>query len=324
MRLIDPTFRFHIRCAMYIVIGAAVVTFVGAVLYRFSDYDRIADALRGYDAQNTLLQHQLNRRIATLTTSNAADLAALQQKIHDLSDRETAADAQTKRLSTKAPFPIENVTSSIVELVCIDNADKNTYYTGSGTVFDRRGLIITNEHVLTSGDGSLIRYCGVGFTNDLHKAPPIDYIATALAAGSIEDLAVLKITEQIDGKRLPASFPSISLVGSRDASQSLGLGDPIYIGGYPGVGGETFTFTQGVVSGRIGNDLIKTSALVDSGASGGAAFDANGNYIGVPTAAAAGDIGGSLGYLISANAVDDFVNDFYKGKNALSKETAGQ
>ena len=42
----------------------------------------------------------------------------------------------------------------------------------------------------------------------------------------------------------------------------------------------------------------------------GAAFDANGHYVGVPTAAAKGEIGGSLGFLIGANVVQDFLAAF--------------
>jgi S1-C subfamily serine protease len=121
---------------------------------------------------------------------------------------------------------------------------------------------------------------------------------------------------------LPAEFPFLSLQDATKASDGLSLGDPIYIGGYPGIGADTFTFTQGVVSGRVGDELIKTSALIDSGTSGGAAFDSGGTYVGVPTAAAKGEIGGSLGYLIGANVIDRFIADFLAGKNKLP--AAGQ
>jgi S1-C subfamily serine protease len=60
--------------------------------------------------------------------------------------------------------------------------------------------------------------------------------------------------------------------------------------------------------------------LIDSGTSGGAAFDADGNYIGVPTAAVSGDIGGSLGYLIGADIVDKFLIDYFANVNLLSED----
>ena len=79
-----------------------------------------------------------------------------------------------------------------------------------------------------------------------------------------------------------------------------------------------------MVSGRVGDGLIKTSALIDSGTSGGAAFNADGRFIGVPTAAVRGDIGGSLGYLIGADVVDRFLQDFYKHELSAPGTTVSQ
>jgi S1-C subfamily serine protease len=117
---------------------------------------------------------------------------------------------------------------------------------------------------------------------------------------------------------LPASFPTIALGDGAEPFVMPRLGETVFIGGYPGIGADTLTFTQGVVSGQVGTDLIKTSALIDSGTSGGAAFDQRGRYIGVATAAVKGDIGGSLGYLISAAVVDRFLEDYYGAKGAAT------
>ncbi len=136
-------------------------------------------------------------------------------------------------------------------------------------------------------------------------------IAKTIGIDSDTDLAVLQITERLDGEQIQDKFSFLTVVGQSEVANSLKLGDAIYIGGYPGIGAETFTFTEGVVSGRVGQSLIKTSALIDSGTSGGAAFDIGGNFVGVPTAAIRGEIGGSLGYLIGADIVDSFLQDFY-------------
>jgi len=68
-------------------------------------------------------------------------------------------------------------------------------------------------------------------------------------------------------------------------------GDPLFVVGYPGIAGSTITFTSGIMSGWLGEDLeaggkqwIKTDAKIARGNSGGAAFDENGYLIGVPTA----------------------------------------
>lgn len=314
---IEPTFRFHLRCAIYIAFGAAFATLAGTVVVSQEHVRRIQEDQRGFQSEARFLQQQIDRRVDDMEELRASELASLEERLRAIVDQQAKADERSKTVASKSPFAIEKVIGSIVELVCIDNRDRETYYTGSGTVIDRSGLIITNQHILVSGDDSLIRYCGIGFTDDFHEPPKIEYIGAAVAVHDGTDLALLKITEHLEGKDVPDDFPAISLTEAKEASLDLNLGDPIYIGGYPGIGAETFTFTQGVVSGRVGNGLIKTSALIDSGTSGGAAFDANGRYVGVPTAAAKGDIGGSLGYLIGANVIDAFLVDYAVGKNAL-------
>ena len=67
----------------------------------------------------------------------------------------------------------------------------------------------------------------------------------------------------------------------------LEFGEPIFVLGWPGTGGCTITMTQGIYSGmELGYefDFYKTDATVNHGNSGGAAFDAAGHFIGVPTA----------------------------------------
>lgn len=314
---LDPTFRFHLRCALLITMSAAFVTLFGVLFFSAERMNQLAVIQRGSDAEAHRLQLQLNRQMSEMRAERAGDIAQIEEQLRAIDERQLAGDAKMKSAVSKSPFPIDSVLGSIVEIVCIDNGNAEVYYTGSGTVVDPSGLIVTNRHVLSSDDKSLIRYCGVGFTNDLHVAPKISYIGTVVATRDSVDLALLKITEQIDGQPIPKSFSALDISGAKDASLALNIGDPVFIGGYPGLGSETFTFTSGVVSGRVGNELIKTSALIDSGASGGAVFNADGNYVGIPTAAAKGEIGGSLGYLIGANVVNDFMTDYRNGKNLV-------
>jgi hypothetical protein len=83
-------------------------------------------------------------------------------------------------------------------------------------------------------------------------------------------------------------------------AESLQLGDPIIILGYPGIGGETITLTRGEVSGftfqqGYGNRaFIKTSATIAGGNSGGLAATLQGEIIGVPTQVGSGDIAGAI------------------------------
>jgi hypothetical protein len=86
------------------------------------------------------------------------------------------------------------------------------------------------------------------------------------------------------------NLPSVPLGNSDD----LHVGDHINIFGFPGIGGETITFTDGSVSGFTAEEglgdraWIKTNATIAGGNSGGLAANDAGSIIGVPTIASAG------------------------------------
>lgn len=307
---VDRTFRFHLRCAVWIALIAAAATLFGALWLKFDAYDRMAEDQRGLIAET----RRISSRLASFEARDAVDAGKVKEELLALGVRQEEISNRSDARSSKLPFAIDSVLPSVVEIVCIDNKNKETYYSGSGSIIDKSGLILTNHHLLISEDGSLIRLCGVGFTTEPRMPPRIRYAAAVEVIRKDTDLAILRITDDLEKRPLPAEFPALDLSASKSSASALGIGDPIYIAGYPGIGAETFTFTQGVVSGRVGTELIKTSALIDSGTSGGAVFDAHGAFVGVPTAAAHGEIGGSLGYLIGGETVDDFLTAYYGKK----------
>ena len=82
-----------------------------------------------------------------------------------------------------------------------------------------------------------------------------------------------------------ARFPFVPL----GDSDELGLGDKVHIFSYPAIGGDSLTYTEGVVSGFLQEDgvngvaWIKTDAVISGGSSGGTAINDAGELIGVPT-----------------------------------------
>ena len=102
-------------------------------------------------------------------------------------------------------------------------------------------------------------------------------------AGALSDLA--KYSENASG----VSFCSNQKVG-----------DHLSVLGYPAVGGETLTVTDGIISGfetDNGYQFIKTSAKIDKGNSGGIAIEDNGCVLGIPTYIEA-DASGSIGRIL--------------------------
>lgn len=210
-------------------------------------------------------------------------------------------------------FDVRKELSAVVVVGCpIDYSDD--WNLGSGTIIDEEGIILTNYHVIQ--DTSQY-YCTIGITNDLSKEPEyIFYADYIFSEGGDEfvlineelDVAILQIVEVEPGYQFPSRFPTVSNIGTSD---ELNINDKIYIVGYPMFGGGTITFTEGVMSGRIGDDLIKTSAKIDSGNSGGAAFNNRGELIGIPTLIGEGIIEG-LGYIVGVDSVKYWLSQIFE------------
>ncbi len=164
---------------------------------------------------------------------------------------------------------------------------------GSGTLVSPDGLILTNHHVAVPDDPQ-VKYLGIALTTRSDQPPQPAFIATIVADDPYLDLTVLRITHDLDMRPIrPADLqlPFVAL----GQSDNLDVGDELNIFGYPGIGGDTVTFTRGVVSGFTqdasirGRAWIKTDTTIAGGNSGGTAVDENGNLVGVPTEMGAGD-----------------------------------
>lgn len=174
---------------------------------------------------------------------------------------------------------------------------------GSGTLLPG-GYILTNQHVsdVTSIieeskgnknvevlEGKLV----VLLTKRTDVPPVAAYIADVILSNADLDLAVLRITSDLSGKEVnpdDLDLPSIEL----GDSDSIDLGDKINIFGYPGIGGDTITFTSGNVSGfssegKTARGWIKTDATIAGGNSGGTGVNDDGKLIGVPTRGGSGN-----------------------------------
>lgn len=162
-------------------------------------------------------------------------------------------------------------------------------WSGSGTLISSDGLILTNAHVVGDPyhefEDLEIEEIGVATTNRTDEPPELAYLAEIVAIDYALDLAVVQITSDLDGKQVTEDFPFVTLGDSDEVE----IGDELRILGYSGVGGETITLTNGVVSGFTaergvgGRAWIKTDAGVLAGNSGGLTVDGDGKLIAVPT-----------------------------------------
>lgn len=188
------------------------------------------------------------------------------------------------------PPTITDLAQSTVQVLVLD-ADGIPTCVGSGTILDEQGTILTNAHVITPNDqGCEVEAIAIGITSDPGQPPEILYFADLLNFDQSLDLAVLRISSTIDpATDMPASFAFTELGDSDDVT----IGDDIRILGYPTIGGDTITFTNGAVSGftaqaGVGDrSWIKTDATIAGGNSGGTAINEAGQLIGIPTQASA-------------------------------------
>lgn len=170
-------------------------------------------------------------------------------------------------------------------------------WAGSGSLVSRDGLILTNSHVATD-NGHDVCDLEVGFTDSYDAKPTEWYRAVVLVDDASVDLSVIQALDH-DGSRLmlvdrkPIPF----------ATNEPSLGDQIQTLGYPGIGGDTMTFSSGDYAGvdRLdGGRFYKTTASVNRGLSGGAAFNGTFALVGVPTAFVGGAVecaGGDCTYI---------------------------
>jgi S1-C subfamily serine protease len=214
--------------------------------------------------------------------------------------------------TTGGRLDIQTLSRSTVKVYIIDD-DYNIVGTGSGSILDRDGFILTNAHVVEDETGFYNRdgFVGIALTDDVRTYSQPQYLARVMASDYDLDLAVVRLVSELDGtplRDMPTLYPVT--VGDADA---LRLGDDINVLGFPGVGGETITFTSGKVSGFIDEDYdgltdwIKTDALVNHGNSGGTAVDQNGLMIGVPTAKIGGEDNDQMFFLRPVNSAVDVI-----------------
>ena len=196
------------------------------------------------------------------------------------------------------PFPFEFPPGSPFEDMFKEFGtpkEKKSSALGSGFIIDEKGLVITNNHVISGAEDIVVRVNG-----------DKEYKAKVVGADPLSDIAVLELITK--DKFIPVKF------GNSDEAR---IGDWVIAIGNPfGLGG---TVTSGIISARnrsIGlsryEDYIQTDASINSGNSGGPLFDMNGDVIGINTAilGRSGSIG--IGFSIPSNSAKIVIDQLIK------------
>src|SRR5215467_4600003 len=207
------------------------------------------------------------------------------------------SDASQKKAQTQYEAVIAKTLPSVVQINAPDS-------TGSGVVYDTKGDIVTNEHVI--GTNKTVEILATGE----HKTMK----ATVVGEFAPDDLAVLRVSGDAASLK-PAMWANSD--NAQIGEIVLAMGNPL---------GLTDTVTQGIISatGRtVGSNepgggkalitaAIQTSAAINPGNSGGALVDLQNEVIGVPTLAAQlpnqGGVAPGIGFAIPSNTVKNIAN----------------
>lgn len=163
---------------------------------------------------------------------------------------------------------------------------------GTGTVIDPRGYVLTNFHVAGHTDQRTgmpgthhARRYRVAITRTERDEVEDRYVAEVVRGSLPLDLALLKIVEHADGTPLTAADTFVAMP-LRDTSPDLGT--QVWALGFP-AGVRTVNITAGQVAGFERNAdgdtaWLRTDTEFNPGNSGGALIDRECRMVGIPTA----------------------------------------
>src|ERR687890_1089453 len=172
---------------------------------------------------------------------------------------------------------------------------ENATALGSGFVYDNKGHIITNNHVV--GNAKIV---------DVTLVDGNRYTANVIGTDIFNDIAVIEIVENLTQQSPPPSKPL--MIGNSSelevGEQVIAIGNPFGLVGImtTGIVSQTGQTIEDPESGVSIPNAIQTDALINPGNSGGPLLNMNGQVIGMNTAGISG-----IGLAIPSNAITRIV-----------------
>jgi len=206
----------------------------------------------------------------------------------------TQSRSRGRRSPRSSPLPLDPFFREFFEQVPEGGRGAEQTSLGSGVIIDKRGFVLTNNHVIKEADAILVRL-----------ANRKEYPARVIGQDPRTDVAVIRVETDRD---LPEA--------------RLGDSDGLHVGEWAVAIGNPFglnhTLTVGVVSatGRsdVGitsqEDFIQTDASINPGNSGGPLLNIRGEVIGINTAIVAA--GQGIGFAIPINLARKVAQDLIR------------
>ena len=166
---------------------------------------------------------------------------------------------------------VVNITTEVVNVNWFLQPVPQSGGSGSGSIIDARGYVLTNNHVVKGA-----------YKLFVNLADGKRYEAKLVGADPQNDLAVIKFTPPAGANLKPIPFGTAKNL--KVGQKVLAIGNPF---------GLERTLTEGIVSGlgrpiqedstTVLQNMIQTDASINPGNSGGPLLDSNGKIIGINT-----------------------------------------
>ena len=239
-----------------------------------------------------------------LNTLNSKKVSAEQSVIDKISSKDIIKyieDEQTNifEKSISSVCYISTEYSSMADKYNL-NKDDLPKGVGTGFIWDKKGHIITNFHVINKVDKALVT---ITDKNRVKRT----YVAKLTGVDPDTDLAILKID---------ASESELQVINyNKDVKTRIGqfafaIGNPF---------GQDHTFTTGIISainreitaptGRKIYGIIQTDAAINPGNSGGPLLNSDGEIIGINTASLGLGVSAGIGFAIPISSALKSIND---------------
>jgi len=193
---------------------------------------------------------------------------------------------------------VVNITTEIMSINWFLEAVPQEGSSGSGSIIDTRGFVLTNNHVVQNAHRVFI-----------NLADGSQFDGTVVGVDPENDIAVLKF-DPPRGTEL-TTIPYGDSTNLKVGQKVLAIGNPFAL---------ERTLTVGIVSGlgrpiqtssnRIIRDMIQTDASINPGNSGGPLLDTQGRMIGINTmiySPSGGSVG--IGFAVPVNTAKRVVNE---------------
>lgn len=267
------------------------------------------------------VSHAINKNaLKNSTTSNESNLEVVTQNENSTNEnktqeqdslpiievsandtRYTIDEAQNISVYEKCNEAVVNITTQVMGVNWFLEPVVESGGSGSGSIIDSRGYVVTNVHVVSGASRIYISL----FDGS-------QYEGEVIGLDEESDIAVLKFT--------PASGVELKTIPFGD-STSLKVGQKVIAIGNPF--GFERTMTTGIVSGlgrpiqnsnnTIIRDMIQTDTAINPGNSGGPLLDTSGKMIGINTMiySSSGNSAG-VGFAVPASTARRVVNDLIR------------